>query len=96
MKVQKAFQGRGPPGNHSVFVGGIQPSETAEQELRTIFAPYGNIVKLNVLPLKEGKTRSVCEVLCRRGQANLPQRRDEPTRSVLTPRSPGVRFVTRV
>jgi len=60
LKVQKADLGRGPPGHHSVFVAGFEPTATTEQELRTLFGPYGNIIKLNVLPLKEGKTKIFC------------------------------------
>jgi len=62
LKVQKADLGRGPPGHHSVFVAGFEPTATTEQELRTLFGPYGNIIKLNVLPLKEGKTKGTAFV----------------------------------
>jgi len=57
LKIQKAELGKGPPGNHSVYVAGFEPTATIEQDLRTLFCAYGNIVKVNVLPLKEGKTK---------------------------------------
>jgi len=57
LKIQKAELGKGPPGNHSVYVAGFEPTATIEQDLRTLFGAYGNIVKVNVLPLKEGKTK---------------------------------------
>jgi hypothetical protein len=62
LKIQKAELGRGPPGNHSVFVAGFDPSPTVEQDLRNLFGSYGNIVKVNVLPMKEGKPKGTAFV----------------------------------